>query len=89
LRSIKNETDKEMVRKWIVVSLWCFQTDPSNRPVMSKVVDMMEGSLESLQIPSKPYLSLHLQDLPQDPQITAPAHLTLLMLQSTNYFLAA
>ncbi|KAH1140340.1 hypothetical protein GYH30_029292 [Glycine max] len=70
-----------MVRKWIVVSLWCFQTDPSNRPVMSKVVDMMEGSLESLQIPSKPYLSLHLQDLPQDPQITAPAHLTLLMLQ--------
>ncbi|CAJ1977498.1 unnamed protein product [Sphenostylis stenocarpa] len=57
LRSIKNESDKEMIRKLIIVSLWCIQTDPSNRPAMSKVVDMMEGSLELLQIPPKPYLS--------------------------------
>lgn len=58
LRSIKNESDKEMVRKLIIVSLWCIQTDPSNRPAMSRVVDMMEGSMESLQIPPKPYLSI-------------------------------
>lgn len=57
LRSIKNESDKEMVRKLVIVSLWCIQTDPSNRPAMSRVVDMMEGSMESLQIPPKPYLS--------------------------------
>ncbi|TKY50861.1 receptor protein kinase [Spatholobus suberectus] len=57
LQSIQNESDKEMVRKLIIVSLWCIQTDPSNRPAMSKVVDMMEGSLESLQIPPKPFLS--------------------------------
>ncbi|KAK7357763.1 hypothetical protein VNO80_17059 [Phaseolus coccineus] len=57
LRSIKSESDREMIRKLIIVSLWCIQTDPSNRPAMSRVVDMMEGSLEVLQIPPKPYLS--------------------------------
>jgi serine/threonine protein kinase len=57
LRSIKNEFDKKIVQKMIIVSLWCIQTDPSHRPAMSKVVDMMEGSLESLQIPPKPCLS--------------------------------
>ncbi|CAL5210021.1 unnamed protein product [Lathyrus oleraceus] len=56
LRSIKNEFDKQIVQKMIIVSLWCIQTDPSHRPAMSKVVDMMEGSLESLQIPPKPCL---------------------------------
>ncbi|KAK2458732.1 LEAF RUST 10 DISEASE-RESISTANCE LOCUS RECEPTOR-LIKE PROTEIN KINASE 2.5 [Trifolium repens] len=57
LRSIKNEFDKKIVQKMIIVSLWCIQTDPSHRPAMSKVVDMMEGNLESLQIPPKPCLS--------------------------------
>ncbi|XP_027189480.1 LEAF RUST 10 DISEASE-RESISTANCEUS RECEPTOR-LIKE PROTEIN KINASE-like 2.4 [Cicer arietinum] len=57
LRSIKNEFDKRIVQKMIVVSLWCIQTDPAHRPAMSKVVDMMEGNLESLQIPPKPCLS--------------------------------
>ncbi|MED6209192.1 hypothetical protein PIB30_052399 [Stylosanthes scabra] len=56
LRCIKNEIDKETIQKMIVVSLWCIQTDPSNRPTMSKVVDMMESSFESLQMPPKPYL---------------------------------
>ncbi|XP_015162712.1 probable receptor-like protein kinase At5g39030 [Solanum tuberosum] len=31
-------------------------TDPSNRPSMSKVVEMLEGKLDSLQMPPKPYL---------------------------------
>ena len=57
LRCIKNEIDKKMIQKMIIVSLWCIQTDPSNRPTMSKVVDMMESNLESLQMPPKPYLS--------------------------------
>ncbi|KAL5070535.1 hypothetical protein RYX36_021422 [Vicia faba] len=57
LQSNNNEFDKHRVRKMIIVSLWCIQTDPSHRPEMSKVVDMMEGSLESLQIPPKPFLS--------------------------------
>ncbi|WJX21346.1 non-specific serine/threonine protein kinase [Trifolium repens] len=65
LKCIKNEIDEEMVRKMTVVSLWCIQTDPSNRPAMHKVVEMLEGSLQVLEIPPKPYLyspasSIHL-----------------------------
>ncbi|KAG5603868.1 hypothetical protein H5410_025360 [Solanum commersonii] len=43
-------------RKMVMVSLWCIQTDPSNRPSMSKIVEMLEGKLDSLQMPPKPYL---------------------------------
>ncbi|XP_004497065.1 LEAF RUST 10 DISEASE-RESISTANCEUS RECEPTOR-LIKE PROTEIN KINASE-like 2.4 [Cicer arietinum] len=56
LRCIKNEIDEEMVRKMTVVSLWCIQTDPSSRPAMHKVVEMLEGSLQVLEIPPKPFL---------------------------------
>ncbi|GAU14797.1 hypothetical protein TSUD_50090 [Trifolium subterraneum] len=57
LRCIKNEIDEEMVRKMTVVSLWCIQTDPTHRPAMHKVVEMLEGSLQVLEIPPKPFLS--------------------------------
>ncbi|KAK4426634.1 LEAF RUST 10 DISEASE-RESISTANCE LOCUS RECEPTOR-LIKE PROTEIN KINASE-like 2.1 [Sesamum alatum] len=32
------------------------QTNPSDRPPMSKVVEMLEGSLESIPVPPKPFL---------------------------------
>ncbi|XP_059455085.1 LEAF RUST 10 DISEASE-RESISTANCE LOCUS RECEPTOR-LIKE PROTEIN KINASE-like 2.1 [Corylus avellana] len=57
LKGLMNEEDQERARKMIIVSLWCIQTDPSNRPPMSKVVNMLEGSLDSLQIPPKPFFS--------------------------------
>ncbi|KAJ4709893.1 Receptor-like protein kinase [Melia azedarach] len=57
LQGIENGEDKEYARKMIIVSLWCIQTIPSNRPTISSVVEMLEGSLESLQIPPRPYLS--------------------------------
>lgn len=57
LHGLMNEEDHESARKMIIVSLWCIQTDPSSRPSMSRVVNMLEGSLESLQVPPKPYLS--------------------------------
>ncbi|KAE9611763.1 putative glycerophosphodiester phosphodiesterase, protein kinase RLK-Pelle-LRK10L-2 family [Lupinus albus] len=57
LQCIKNESDEEMVRKMSMVSLRCIQTNPSNRPAMGKVVEMLEGSSEVLQIPPKPFLS--------------------------------
>ena len=56
LLCIKNESDRETVRKMTVVGLWCIQTNPSSRPPMSKVVEMLEGSLESLELPPKPFL---------------------------------
>ncbi|KAG8382871.1 hypothetical protein BUALT_Bualt05G0124400 [Buddleja alternifolia] len=48
------EEDKK--RKLTIVGLWCIQTDPKDRPSMRRVVEMLEGKLESLQIPPKPYL---------------------------------
>ncbi|XP_008243271.1 PREDICTED: LEAF RUST 10 DISEASE-RESISTANCE LOCUS RECEPTOR-LIKE PROTEIN KINASE-like 2.4 isoform X2 [Prunus mume] len=57
LPSIMEEEDKVRARKMIIVSLWCIQTDPSNRPAMKQVIDMLEGSVDCLQIPPKPYLS--------------------------------
>ncbi|KAI5401419.1 hypothetical protein KIW84_066041 [Lathyrus oleraceus] len=57
LKCIKNEIDEEMVRKMTVVSLWCIQTNPSNRPSMHKVVEMLEGNLQVLEMPPKPFLS--------------------------------
>ena len=56
LQGFMNEEERTSARKMIIVSLWCIQTNPSNRPPMNGVVDMLEGSLESLQIPPKPFL---------------------------------
>ncbi|KAK4423543.1 LEAF RUST 10 DISEASE-RESISTANCE LOCUS RECEPTOR-LIKE PROTEIN KINASE-like 2.1 [Sesamum alatum] len=44
-------------RKLAIVGLWCIQTNPKDRPSMSGVVEMLEGRVESLQVPPKPYLS--------------------------------
>ncbi|KAG6627519.1 hypothetical protein CIPAW_15G134600 [Carya illinoinensis] len=57
MQGIINEEDEQNIKKMLIVGLCCIQTDPSNRPTMSRVVDMLEGSLDSLQIPPKPFLS--------------------------------
>ncbi|KAG6743140.1 hypothetical protein POTOM_054086 [Populus tomentosa] len=49
--------EEEIAEKMILVGLWCIQTIPSHRPSMTKVVEMFEGSLQSLQIPPRPSLS--------------------------------
>ena len=49
--------ETSMVRKMILVGLWCIQTNPSDRPSMSKVIEMLEGNIEALQIPPKPFFS--------------------------------
>ncbi|TYJ99006.1 LEAF RUST 10 DISEASE-RESISTANCE LOCUS RECEPTOR-LIKE PROTEIN KINASE-like 2.4 [Cucumis melo var. makuwa] len=50
------EEEKEMTRKMIIVGLHCIQTLPDDRPSMTDVVAMLEGSVDGLQIPSKPNL---------------------------------
>ncbi|CAI8605061.1 unnamed protein product [Vicia faba] len=57
LKCIKNEIDEEMVRKMTMVSLWCIQTNPLNRPSMHKVVEMLEANFKELEMPPKPFLS--------------------------------
>ncbi|PSS33587.1 Leaf rust 10 disease-resistance locus receptor-like protein kinase [Actinidia chinensis var. chinensis] len=56
LRGVNTTEEEETTRKMILVGLWCIQTNPLDRPRMSRVVEMLEGSLESLQIPPKPML---------------------------------
>ncbi|KAM3729813.1 hypothetical protein ACB098_12G039000 [Castanea mollissima] len=51
------EEEKKIVKKMILVGLWCIQMKPSDRPSMNKVVEMLEGEVECLQMPSKPFLS--------------------------------
>ncbi|XWS30741.1 hypothetical protein CRYUN_Cryun23aG0015000 [Craigia yunnanensis] len=54
---VTTEEEEEIARRLIVVSLWCIQTHPSDRPSMSKVLEMLQGSLQSLVIPPRPFLS--------------------------------
>ncbi|KAL0739952.1 hypothetical protein Bca4012_081465 [Brassica carinata] len=55
---ITEEEDETLVKKMVLVGLWCIQTNPFDRPSMSKVVEMLEGSPEALMIPPKPLLSI-------------------------------
>uniref|UniRef100_A0A2N9EPP2 Protein kinase domain-containing protein n=1 Tax=Fagus sylvatica TaxID=28930 RepID=A0A2N9EPP2_FAGSY len=51
------EEEKKIVKKMILVALWCIQMKPVGRPSMNRVVEMLEGEVECLQMPSKPFLS--------------------------------
>jgi serine/threonine protein kinase len=57
--------EEDSVKKMIIVSLWCTQTSPSDRPSMGKVIEMLEGSLQSLQFPPKPVMHSPIRS-PQD-----------------------
>lgn len=48
---------EEIVKKMILVGLWCIQTNPGSRPSMSRVVDMLQCSIDDLEMPPKPTLS--------------------------------
>jgi len=50
------DEEKKIGRKMIIVALWCIQMKPNDRPSMNKVVQMLEGEVECLQMPSKPFL---------------------------------
>ncbi|KAG6619014.1 hypothetical protein I3842_Q113400 [Carya illinoinensis] len=50
--------EEDIVKKMIIVSLWCIQTNPLDRPSIGKVIEMLEGSTpQSLQFPPKPFLN--------------------------------
>ncbi|XP_076916430.1 PR5-like receptor kinase [Bidens hawaiensis] len=56
LNGILNDEENEMARKMIIVGLWCIQTNPLHRPAITKVLEMLEGNLDLLEIPPKPYM---------------------------------
>uniref|UniRef100_A0A6N2K7D5 non-specific serine/threonine protein kinase n=1 Tax=Salix viminalis TaxID=40686 RepID=A0A6N2K7D5_SALVM len=53
------EHEKKTTKKMIIVALWCIQLKPNDRPSMHKVVEMLESDVESLQKPTKPFLTPH------------------------------
>jgi serine/threonine protein kinase len=48
-----NGMTTELVRKMIVVGLWCIQVIPNDRPTMTRVLEMLEGSTSNLELPPK------------------------------------
>ncbi|CAH8326692.1 unnamed protein product [Eruca vesicaria subsp. sativa] len=59
------EEEEKIERKMVLVGLWCIQTNPSHRPTMIKVIEMLEGTLEALQVPPKPLLCLPVTTVPE------------------------
>ncbi|WVY90233.1 hypothetical protein V8G54_035747 [Vigna mungo] len=50
------EDEKTIVKKMIIVALWCIQLKLNDRPSMNKIVEMLEGEVEDLEMPPKPIL---------------------------------
>jgi len=46
--------DNILAKKMFLVALWCIQLNPSDRPSMNKVIEMLEGMTESLNLPPRP-----------------------------------
>ncbi|CAN7082061.1 unnamed protein product [Brassica oleracea var. botrytis] len=55
--------EEEITKKMILVALWCIQSYPSNRPCMKRVVEMMEGSLDALEVPPRPVFQVPIAPL--------------------------
>jgi serine/threonine protein kinase len=69
LRDITEE-EENTIKKMVMVSLWCTQTSPSDRPSMGKVIEMLEGSLQSSRFPPKPIMHSPVRS-PQDSSTTS------------------
>ena len=51
-RLANQEVDMEQVRRAIQASFWCIQEQPSHRPTMSRVLQMLEGVTEPERPPA-------------------------------------
>nr|CAD1838384.1 unnamed protein product [Ananas comosus var. bracteatus] len=47
----------EIEKKLCKVGLWCIQMKSSNRPSIDKVVEMLEGDTDNLQMPPRPFFA--------------------------------
>ncbi|XP_051123085.1 rust resistance kinase Lr10-like isoform X2 [Andrographis paniculata] len=50
------EDEKRIVKKIVIVALWCIQMRPSDRPPMNKVVEMLESE-NGPKMPPKPFVA--------------------------------
>nr|WIL59902.1 nodulation protein [Melilotus officinalis] len=57
--------EDEIAKRMTIVGLWCIQSLPNDRPTMSRVIEMLEGNMNSLEIPPKPILSSPTRSVPK------------------------
>ncbi|KAL4275394.1 hypothetical protein AHAS_Ahas20G0102800 [Arachis hypogaea] len=50
------EDQKNIIKKMIIVALWCIQLKSRDRPSLKQLVDILEGEVERLIMPPKPSL---------------------------------
>ncbi|XP_006448369.2 rust resistance kinase Lr10 isoform X1 [Citrus clementina] len=51
------EIESMIARKLCMIGLWCIQVKAADRPSMTKVLEMLEGSIDDLQMPPRPFFS--------------------------------
>ncbi|XP_044974691.1 rust resistance kinase Lr10-like [Hordeum vulgare subsp. vulgare] len=56
----------ELEKKLCIVGLWCIQMRSQDRPTMGEVIEMLEGGVDGLQMPSRPFFCdeghIHIED---------------------------
>ena len=52
---VEDEEDNKIAKKLAIVGLWCIQWDPTDRPSMKMVVQMLEGNGDKLTVPPTPF----------------------------------
>ena len=63
-----NQEEEDIAKKMIIVGLWCIQLCPTDRPTMNEVIEMMEGSLDTLKAPPKSLLHMTMQNISESSQ---------------------
>ncbi|XP_024046706.1 rust resistance kinase Lr10 [Citrus clementina] len=53
----EEDGDEGIARKLAIVALWCIQWNPTERPSMPMVLQMLEADFQSLEIPPMPFVS--------------------------------
>ena len=49
--------DEKILKKMAIVGFWCIQLNPAHRPCINTVIQMLEGDVETLQMPPRPFPS--------------------------------
>ncbi|PKU81801.1 putative receptor-like protein kinase [Dendrobium catenatum] len=54
--AMEMEGNEEIMKRLAIIALWCIQWNPSERPSMSKVVQMLTSNFQSLEMPPTPFV---------------------------------
>lgn len=60
------EEESKIIKKMMIVALWCIQFKPADRPSMSKVVEMLEEKIECLEMPPTKFSFYPHEELAED-----------------------